>query len=240
MLTLLTFPPHFGQAAASPFCVKAIYLLNGSGLPWQRQDLNDPRKMPHAKLPVLRSPNGLIAGSDNIGDYLAKAGTDLDANLDAQQRALAHALTRMAEEHLYFLQVLDRWERPEIWPIVRDAYFHEIPKLLRGVITGQLRKTLLTGMKAQGLGRLGWPERMARAEADLSALSVQLGDKPFLFGDTPTRADASIAPFVEGLARSPGTTELSERVSGDARLMGWCHRVEATLGTAAPATSAAA
>ncbi len=235
MLTLITFPPQFGQAAASPFCVKAIYLLNGSGLPWKREDLNDPRKMPNGKLPVLRSPERLIAGSDNIADYLAKHGTDLDANLDAQARATSHALTRMAEEHLYFLQALDRWERPEVWPIVRDAYFHEIPKLLRGVITGQLRKTMLKGMQSQGLGRLGWPERMARAEKDLSAISVQLGDKPFLFGETPTRADASIAPFVEGLAKSPGTTELSERVSKDTELMAWCARVDSAFGTEPPA-----
>lgn len=234
MLTLLTFPPHFGQIAASPFCVKAIYFLNGSGLAWTREDLNDPRKMPHAKLPVLRSPDGLISGSDRISEYLAQKGTDLDAGMSDEDRAASHGLIRMAEEHLYFLQALDRWERLDVWPIVRDAYFHEIPALLRGVITGRLRKKLLAGMNSQGLGRLSWPERMVRAEQDLQAIAWQLGNKAFLFGDAPTRADACIAPFVSGLANTPAATELSVRVSGDAKLMDWNDRVHAALASRTP------
>lgn len=54
MITLITYAPAFGQVAASPFCVKAIWLLNMSGQKWQREDSMDPRRMPKQKLPVIR------------------------------------------------------------------------------------------------------------------------------------------------------------------------------------------
>jgi len=66
MITLLTFRPAFGQPAASPFCVKAIGMLNIAGVAWQREDMDDPRKMPNQKLPVIRVNGELIADSENI------------------------------------------------------------------------------------------------------------------------------------------------------------------------------
>jgi len=46
MITLITYAPSFGEPAASPFCTKAIWLLDMSGLAWQREDTADPRKGP--------------------------------------------------------------------------------------------------------------------------------------------------------------------------------------------------
>ncbi|MEP4195452.1 MAG: glutathione S-transferase family protein [Aliishimia sp.] len=230
MLTLITFPPKFGEPAASPFCVKAIYMLNGSKLPWDREDTNDPRKMPRAKLPVLRTDTNLIHGSDNICLYLTKHGHDLDRSLSTSDRAISQAMIRMTEEHLYFLLALDRWERDEIWPIVRDAYFHEIPSLIRPIVTGGLRRTMLKGMHMQGLGRLTWSERMERANQDFTALANQLGDKPYLFGDKPSNADAAIAPFLSGIMATPGKTDLSLRVREDIKLSSYSARVSRALG----------
>ena len=66
MITLITFAPAFGQISASPFCVKAVWMLNMSGLQWQREDSMDPRKMPKQKLPVIRVGQTLVQDSDNI------------------------------------------------------------------------------------------------------------------------------------------------------------------------------
>ncbi|MEM7320974.1 MAG: glutathione S-transferase N-terminal domain-containing protein, partial [Pseudomonadota bacterium] len=70
MLTLLTYPAAFGLFSASPFCVKAAYMLELSGQKWMRSDLLDPRKMPHRKLPVLRTPERLLPDSDGIRYWL--------------------------------------------------------------------------------------------------------------------------------------------------------------------------
>ncbi len=230
MRTLITYPPAFGELSASPFCVKAIYLLNASGLPWQREDSNDPRKAPQGKFPVLRTETGLIHGSDNIADHLAEHGTDPDAALTAQDRATSHAVIRMAEEHLYFLLVLDRWDRDEVWPHICEAYFHEIPALLRPVITGGLRKTLRRGMKSQGLGRMPWSERLARANCDLSAIAARLDDTPYLFGAAPTRADAAVGAILSAITATPVATELARRVADDAVLAPYVARVRDAFG----------
>lgn len=136
----------------------------------------------------------------------------------------------MTEEHMYFHQALDRWENPETWAIIRDTYFAQIPKLLRGVITSGLRKTFLKGMKAQGLGRLTPKERMARLEPDLQAISVRLTQTPFLFGDHPTAADASVGAMLFAMRCTPTETLLKQRVHSDAILSSYVDRVHAALG----------
>lgn len=230
MLTLLTYPPNFGLLSASPFCVKAIYALNAAGVAWHREDTNDPRKMPLAKLPVLRTEDRLIAGSDQIAEFVAPGGWHMDRDLTKAQAATSHSLIRMVEEHLYVLLVLDRWERDAVWPHIRDAFFAEIPTLLRGPVTRAIRKSVLRGAQAQGLGRMAWPERMARAETDLNALEGTLGDKPFLFGGAPCSADWSVAPFLGAIAATPVETPLQARVAQDARLSAYVARVDAAFG----------
>lgn len=234
MLTLIAYPPQFGEISASPFCVKALYVLNASGLPWQREDTNDPRKMPHAKLPVLRTPSGMVSGSDAIVAHVAQHGTDIDAALTPQQRAVSHALTRMIEEHLYFLLALDRWERDEVWPLTRDAYFHEIPALVRPLISGGIRRTMLKGMHAQGLGRMSWAERLVRADHDLAAIAGQLNGQPFLFGDTATGADAAIGPVLSAIMATPVQTDLVRRVQDNPDLQDYAARVHTAFGEGAP------
>jgi len=230
MLTLITYPGGFGQPSASPFCVKAMYLLNMSGQLWQAEFSNDPRKAPQAKFPVLRTQHGLVHDSNQIQTYLEDNGAQFNTHLSEAQKAVAHTLVRMTEEHMYFILVLDRWERMDVWPTIRDHYFKEIPSTLRGFITGGLRKSLIKGMKTQGLGRMTWEERMARVEQDLSAISTTLGDKPFLFGDQPCAADASAAAVLGAMRATPVATPLSRRLGDDALLSAYIDRADTAMG----------
>ena len=122
MLTLLTYPSAFGLFSASPFCVKTALMLQHSGQVWQRSDMLDPRKMPHQKLPVLRTPERLIPDSDLIRHWLEQKGAEFDQGLSDVEKAQSRALVRMAEEHLYFHIVLDRWGNDEVWPILRETF----------------------------------------------------------------------------------------------------------------------
>ena len=230
MLTLVTYPPAFGQPSGSPFCVKALYLLNLSGLPWQRKDTGDPRNWPKGKLPALWVDDEIIGDSDNIRMWLEEHGATFDNGLSDLDRATSRAFIRMAEEHMYFHIVLDRWGNKFVWPIVRDTYFAEIPSLLRSFITRGLRKMLLRGMDAQGLGRLTAGERLDRIEPDLQAITNRLWQGPFLFGAKPTAADASIAAMLGAMAATPGGTALSRRVKEDEILVTYVNRVATALG----------
>jgi len=229
MLTLITYPGGFGQASLSPFCVKAAYLLQLSGHAWQRQDQLDPRKAPRGKLPLLRTPHGLIHESDAIRAYLEEHGADFDAGLSAAERAQSRAIQRMAEEHMYFILVLDRWEREDVWPTIRDAYFGEIPSLLRHLITRGIRRTLLSGLAAQGLGRMSWDERMARLDQDLDAIRALLGSRDYLFGDRPTTADTSVGAVLGAMRATPVATPVQGRILQDDRLTAYIDRVDAIL-----------
>lgn len=230
MLTLVTYPPAFGQPSGSPFCVKALYLLNLSGLPWQRKDTADPRNWPKGKLPALWVDDEIIGDSDNIRAWLEERGARFDAGLSDLDRATSRAFIRMAEEHMYFHIVMDRWGDKAVWPLVRDTYFAAIPVFLRKVITRGIRRMLLRGMDTQGLGRLTAGERLERIEPDLKAISDRLWHGPFLFGQTPSAADASVAAMLGAMASTPGGTALSRRVQQDVMLVDYMRRVQVALG----------
>ncbi|ABG29911.1 Glutathione S-transferase [Roseobacter denitrificans OCh 114] len=230
MIKLLTFPPAFGLFAASPFCVKAAYLLNMSGQKWEREDMLDPRKMPYGKLPAIRAGERLIADSDRIQTYLESEGADFNKGLSDLDKANARAFIRMSEEHLYFHLVLDRWADDAIWPKVRDVYFSQVPPGLRHVIAAGVRRKTLSGLHSQGLGRLSQEERLARIEPDIDAITMRLRHSHFLFGDQPTAADASVAPMLAAATASPGVTLMGRMIEGNEVLMAYIARVDESCG----------
>lgn len=233
MITLLTFRPAFGQFAASPFCVKAAWLLNLSGQKWTREDHDDPRRMPHQKLPAIRVGGNLIPDSENLRGFLEDQGADFDPGLSELDKATSRAFIRMAEEHMYFHIVLDRWGNDAVWPIIRDTYFHMIPKPIRGFVTSRLRKQCLSGMQRQGLGRFTEEERMQRLEPDLKAIAARLWHGPFLFGDHPTAADASVAAMLGNMRATPVKTLLQQRIAQDPMLSDYIDRCEVAMGQSA-------
>lgn len=237
MITLITFAPAFGQPAASPFCVKAIWLLNLSGQLWQREDTADPRKMPKQKLPAIRVDDLIVPDSENIRRHLEAQGADFEHGLSEMEKATSRAFICMAEEHMYFHIVLDRWGDDTVWPIIRDEYFKVVPKLLRGVVTNKLRKACLQGMDRQGLGRFTPEERLERLEPDLNAITTRLWHGPFLFGDRPTAADASVGAMLANMRSTPGKTLLKTRIAEDEILCRYIDRCSDAMNgpSAAPA-----
>ncbi len=227
MITLITYPAMGPAFSLSPFCCKAALMLDYAGLPWRREDTHDPRSMPHGKLPAIRTQNGqMIGDSDAIRQYLEDAGVDFQPGLNDAQKALSRALIRMAEEHLYFHVVLDRWEDPKVWQVIRARYFEKVPFPMRNVIANGLRRSLLSGMRAQGLGRFSPQERLDRVEQDLKALSDILWQGPFMMGGHVTLADFSVAPILNAMRQTPVETPVALRVAGDPILMDYIDRVE--------------
>jgi len=109
-MKLNAYAPFFGEPSGSPFCVKAMCLLEMAGGKWQLSKDVDPRKAPKQKLPTLTDNGKTIADSDAIRDYLEEEfDMDFDDGLSAEQRAISRALIRMTEENLYFGIVCDRW-----------------------------------------------------------------------------------------------------------------------------------
>ncbi|MEP2640186.1 glutathione S-transferase family protein [Roseobacter sp.] len=229
MITLLTYPRAFGQYSGSPFCTKAAQFLKLSGVQWRREDMLDPRKMPFQKLPVIRTEGTLIADSDSIRSYLEAQGAQFDEGLSDIDKSTSRAFIRMAEEHIYFHVLLDRWGDDAMWPVLRDTYFQAIPWIMRNFVANSIRKTVLKGMHTQGLGRLSEQDRLARIEPDLDAVTTRLWQNRFLFGDKPTAADASVGPMISAAVARPNPSALSQRIKENAVLMGYVERIDGLL-----------
>jgi glutathione S-transferase len=225
MLKLITFPAAFGEPSASPFCVKAMCLLQVSGVNWTPKYTSDPRKTPNGKLPILIDAGVTIADSDAICDHLEKTfKIDFNKGLTAEQRAVSRAIIRMVEEHLYFVLVSDRWLNDDNWAVLKKEFFSGIPKVINSLVTNMIRNKTRAQMMAQGTARHSVKEQVARAAKDIAAIKTLLGDKPFLFGDSPTAADMSVVPILRGIAKTPTQTGLRDLITKDQVLMAYLDR----------------
>jgi glutathione S-transferase len=225
MLKLITYPAAFGEPSASPFCVKAMCLLQVSGINWTPKYTSDPRKTPNGKLPILIDAGVTIADSDAIREHLEKSfKTDFDKGLTPEQRAISRAIIRMVEEHLYFALVSDRWLDDGNWVHVKKEFFKGIPALMHGFISTMIRNKTRAQVTAQGMARHSVKEQTARAAKDIAAIKTLLGDKLFLFGDAPTAADMSVVPILRGIAKTPTKTGLRDLITNDQVLMAYLDR----------------
>ncbi|MCP5074990.1 MAG: glutathione S-transferase family protein [Rhodobacteraceae bacterium] len=225
MLTLRIYPPAFGEITGSPFSTKALCLLEKSGLKYQTDVAPDPRKQPKKKFPVLVDSNQVVPDSDQIRDYLEEEyGLDFDEGLTQEQRAVSRAVIRMVEENIYFAIVSNRWRQDENWPVTRQEFFGGLPGVLRKFISGKIRKNVVAALFGQGMGRHTVAEQIERVHHDIKAIETLLGDKPFLFGDKPTAADASVVPMLRAMAFYPKTNQLSDLVLERPVIMDYLNR----------------
>ena len=240
MMILRTYPAGFGCASLSPFCVKAMHFLNACGEDWRPDVLTDPRRAPKGKFPVLVDDDDIIPDSCAIRTHLQhKTGTDFDAGLSDRDRALAHAMARMAEEHLYFAVVRDRWLNDAHWIHVKATYFDAIPAIVRGFVTRGIRKGVVRDLDGQGLGRLTEDELCDRVAVDLNAIRGSLRG-PYMMGAHASSADYSVGPMLSALAASPGQSKLKSLIVEDGVLMDYAHRVAELVAPTADAVAAAA
>lgn len=206
MITLLTFGGSFGTPSHSPFCLKAMCLLNMSGQKWQAEEHTDPRKMPHGRLPVVRAGSQTIADSAHIQAFLEQQGADFNVGLSDADKARSHALVRMVEESLRLVLVHERWLNDANWLIVRDVFFGSIPGFIRKPVTNGIRKKVRAGLTSQGMAQFSDAERVQRSKLDITSIMTQLGNQPFLFGPNATAADAAIVPVLDMLLNLPTDT----------------------------------
>ena len=198
MITLYTFGPALGLPDPSPFVTKAEILLKMSGQPFTSQPGNM-RKAPKQKLPYLDDDGVLVGDSTFIRLHLEhKYGIDFDAGLTPEQRATAWAFQTMAEEHLYWALVSERWMDDANFDRGPKMFFQALPALIRPLVTAMIRKSVRRTLHGQGFGRHSCEEIATLADRDFKAISDYLGTKAYIFGDTPTAVDATLYAFVLG------------------------------------------
>lgn len=223
MITLYGFGPDFGLPDLSPFVMKTEIQLKMAELPY-RLERATPRRAPKGKLPFIEDEGRIVGDSTLIRRHLERSrGIDLDAGLGAEQRAVGWAVERMLEDHLYWALLHLRWADDANFAKGPSRFFAGVSEAARD----EGRARFLERIQAHGLGRHDAAEIAELGERSLASLSALLGERPYLFGDRPSAADATAfamfagvaTPFFDGpLARSArGCTNLTaygERMMG--------------------------
>ncbi len=192
MITLYAFGPNFGLPDSSPFVTKSEVLLAMSGLPF-KIDTSGFRKAPKGKLPYMNDDGKIVADSTFIRDHLQSThGIDFDKGLTPEQRAIGWAFEKMCEDHLYWAIVDARWMVDANFDKGPRRFFDAVPAPIRPLIIGKIRRSVKRTLYGQGFGRHTRREIETLAARDLDAISAFLANKPFLFGDEPHAADASV------------------------------------------------
>jgi glutathione S-transferase len=185
-----------------------------------------------------------MGDSTLIIEHLAERfGVDLDARLDAQQRAVALTVQRMLEEHFHqcFEHQLFFGRGGED----RLAEFAaSLPIPLRWLVPTVMKRAFAKQLHARGMGRHSQDVIVAQGKADLDALAELLGEQPYFFGDWPTSIDACVFGFLGVSLYVAGDNPLYRHGAAHENLMRYCERMRAryfpeTLTTLAPLFAAA-
>ncbi|KAK3772105.1 hypothetical protein RRG08_061189 [Elysia crispata] len=166
----------------TPFAVKLETYLRLAKIPYQ----NDMKMKSSSKgkFPWISYNGEAVADSQISMEFLnTKLGIDLNKGLTDVERAQAHAVQVMVDEHLYWCLVYFRW--------VYEKYAHSLALVVPKYVLFFMKRKVKQQLYAQGTGRHSTEEIKKKLIQDLEALSAQLGDKKFLMGDNPTEVDCS-------------------------------------------------
>jgi glutathione S-transferase len=198
MITLYTFGPAFGLPDPSPFVMKAEVLLKMAGLTYAT-DTKGLRRAPKGKLPYIDDDGERIADSTFIRRHIErKYGIDFDRGLSREERATAWAFEKLAEDHLYWAIVAERWVDDANFAKGPQIFFRKIPAPLRPIVIAMIRRRVRNALHGQGLGRHSKAEIGELTARSIEAFADFLGVKPFFFGREPTGVDATVFAFMAG------------------------------------------
>ncbi len=225
MITLYGFGPGFGLPEISPFVTKTEVQLKMAGLAYGKEKAR-PTASPKGQLPFIDDDGEAIADSTFIRAHIeAKYGLDFDAPLSLQARAQAWAFERAAEHHLYWALVGARWVDPENFAKGPAHFFDAAPEHMREKLREDAQFRVAENYLLSGLGRHAPDEDVDLAVRSLFALSVQLGDKPYLMGDLPCGTDATVFAMLAGILTPYFTSALRERTLQFGNLVAYVDRL---------------
>jgi glutathione S-transferase len=196
MLTLFQPPRAWGTPSSSAFCTKVETYLRMADIPYKVEwTAKTVPRAPRGKVPYIEFEGRLISDSSRIITHLKeRLGDTVDVHLDASQHALGHLIQRTLEEGTYWCIVYDRWGNDDNFELVREALFGGFGPL-RWVLPDLVRRKMLGTLHAQGTSRHEASYVYGSVARDFQAISQQLGDRPYLFGDAPSSYDAVLYAF---------------------------------------------
>jgi glutathione S-transferase len=227
MIILYGSGPMFGMPHASPFVMKAELLLKMSGLPYRNEEANL-RKAPKGKMPWIEEDGKLIADSGFIRLHLEeKHGIDFSGGYGPHDLAIGWALEKMLEDHVYWLNVDDRWLIDENFFKGPVQFFDKAPALIRPLIVKMVRRTVRKRGLAHGIGRHSAVERLVLGKKAVDAFSDSLGANTYILGSRVSGADAAAFGFMFSMTCPIFKSDLREYAETKGNVTGYLQRMAA-------------
>jgi len=228
MIVLYGHVPAWGIPDLSPFVTAIDLYLRMTRLPY-RLVVGDLGTAPKGKLPYLEDGASVVADTSFILEYLkTRYGDPLDGRLDARDEAVRLMIWRMMDESFYWYLVQGRYRRDEdfarydpLWA----QFFGHLSTAAREAAIADARHRLLTEFYQSGRGRLGWEEVEHMGCCELDAIVAWLGDRAYLFGDTPTSADCAVHAFLQGLIYVPFENGIKAHALAQPTLVAYMARI---------------
>lgn len=225
MITLYGFGAGFGLPEISPFVTKTEVQLKMAGLAYRKERAMPPAS-PKGQLPFINDDGELVADSTFIRAHIErKYGFDFDDGLDRGERARAWAFERMIEHHLYWALVGARWVDAENFAKGPAHFFDGAPEHAREKLREDAQFRVAENYLLSGLGRHAPDDDVDLAVRSLLALSVQLGEKPYLMGNKPCGTDATAFGALAGIFTPFFSSRLRERAEEFANLITYVDRM---------------
>jgi glutathione S-transferase len=170
-----------------------------AGLPYET-DTRGFGRAPKGKLPYIDDDGRVVADSTFIRLHLEQRyGIEFDKGLSPAERGIAWAFEKMCEDHLYWVAIFERWMNDANFDKGPRRFFDRVPGLLRPLIIAKVRRDVKRNLWGHGLGRHSQAEITELGQRAVAAIADFLGDKPYLMGQSPCGADATIFAWTAGL-----------------------------------------
>ena len=199
MITLHQFPSFFGVPNASPPCMKVETYLRLAKLDYETKDIvGDLKKItPRGQAPFITDKGKDIADSQLIINYLKTTyGDPLGEGLSDEDRAQHAAIRHLAEDHLYFIMLAQRWTVPANMDILKESFFAPVPKMMRSLIFNMAQKSQVKRLEGQGMGKFSHEERLSMGKESIDNLSLLLKEQSYFGGDKAREIDCVIFSYL--------------------------------------------
>lgn len=230
MITLYGAGEGFGLPEISPYVTKTEVQLKMAGLPFRklagRREDSPKGQIPYIDAPGPDGARVRIADSTFIRGFLERTyAVDLDEGLDARARAEAWAIERMVENHLGWVMTQARWLIAENFEKGPAHFFDDAPEPMREAIRRDVQLQVRQNVMAVGIGRHVEAEIVALGLRSLAALSVIIDEQPYLMGQRPCGADATVFAMLAAILTPFFESELRRHAEAFENLTAYAGRM---------------
>lgn len=207
-------PPCINLPSFLPASLKLETFMRMHNIPYENKYVHK-LGSDKVKLPFIEYQGDKVQDANFCIKYLCnKFSLTPDSHLSAEQRAVAHAFSTMAEENTYWSLAYYRWVDNFN---ETKKYYSNLAPVVKDVRPKLDQNKCIKCMQAHGIGKHTKDEIYGIAEADLRAMSAYLGEKEFFIDTTdPSTVDCTLfgllASVIYGAPESPQAKLIHEEM----------------------------